>query len=178
MPRILPFFGALLTIAGAIGWNIARYPVVWEMVGPPADFPLSASAGPPAIAVQPAQPEPVPSAEPSPPETPVELPIAAIESPPPPIAPAAPIVPVTVERQPQPLAAVPAPKYAASHEADCQLAESQESAGKAGWQSAPQSKPSLVSSALVRRLPPVDAEAPPPRSLNAEAEPPYPSTGF
>jgi len=36
MPRIITTIAAVAIIAFAIGFNIVRYPIVWEMVGPPA----------------------------------------------------------------------------------------------------------------------------------------------
>jgi hypothetical protein len=85
MPKILPVIGALLTIAAAIGWNVVRYPVVWEMVGPAVDFSPSASAAAPLVTSQPAQVEQENSALPSTPKTNPKLPVAAIEPPSPPV---------------------------------------------------------------------------------------------
>jgi hypothetical protein len=36
MPKTLPALVAVAIIAFSIGFNAARYPIVWEMVGPPA----------------------------------------------------------------------------------------------------------------------------------------------
>ncbi len=90
MPRMMPVFGAVLTMAVAIAWNIHRYPKVWEMVGPGAQLPKSpavAEATPTDPPVPPVSPpadrdgpvlEPpipkLPEAElPEPPESPAEV---------------------------------------------------------------------------------------------------------
>jgi hypothetical protein len=39
MPKILPALGAVAIIAFSIGFNIVRYPIVWEMVGASAHLP-------------------------------------------------------------------------------------------------------------------------------------------
>jgi len=62
MPKILPALGAVAIIAFSIGFNTARYPIVWEMVGPSAHLPQESNSSEPATASQPTIPaEPIAS---------------------------------------------------------------------------------------------------------------------
>ena len=76
MPRSAATILAFLLVAGSIGFNTVRYPVVWEMVGP-------ARAGEsvqPAVASQPEKAEPPPqqpALPPSPAAKPIEVEPAA-----------------------------------------------------------------------------------------------------
>ncbi|MGD0518831.1 MAG: hypothetical protein ABSA26_14950 [Thermoguttaceae bacterium] len=55
MPKTLPVLVAVAVIAFSIGFNAARYPRVWEMVGPSAHFPEESGGSESATAPQPAQ---------------------------------------------------------------------------------------------------------------------------
>jgi hypothetical protein len=191
MPKILPFFGALLTLSAAIGWNIVRYPVVWQMVGPATDFPSLESTPLSAIPVQPAQaeeenpvPEPAPKAK-------SKAPLAATE----PtttdnrVASADPANPPKEDEGTRPLMAIPAAEYAAARGAGCQPAPQNGQPVPQNSQPAPLNNlPAnheipASSSGLLRRLPPITTEVPPTFRPDNAAYPPgsiplYPYTGL
>ena len=55
MPKTLPAIVAVAVIAFSIGFNTARYPIVWEMVGAPAHLPEESGGAESAAAPQPAK---------------------------------------------------------------------------------------------------------------------------
>lgn len=60
MLKILPALGAVAVIAFSIGFNTARYPIVWEMVGPAANMPEESNSSEPIEASQSVKPvEPI-----------------------------------------------------------------------------------------------------------------------
>jgi hypothetical protein len=189
MPKILPIIGALLTIAAAIGWNTARYPMVWEMVGPAAASSPSSSADVASTAAQPAQakpkePAPAPAADP---------PVLAEtkKDPPAPVqtekheAKNTSVVASRPDSQPalheQPLEVTPVARGTGCQpvlqekDADREPAPWNELKADSG-SSAANGSPA---SADVQRLPPPDAEtAPTPSADSPDAAPLYPQTGY
>jgi cytoskeletal protein RodZ len=184
MPKILPFFGALLTLSAAIGWNIVRYPVVWQMVGPATDFPSLASTPLSAIPVQPTQTEE---------ENPAPEPALKVKS----EAPLAATEPATTENrvvsagsanppkeevESRSLLAISAAEYAAARGAGCQPAP--QNSQPAPLSNLPVSHEIPASSSgLLRRLPPITTEVPPAFRPDTAAYPPgsiplYPCTGL
>jgi hypothetical protein len=189
MPKILPLIGALLTIAAAIGWNTIRYPVVWEMVGPAADSSPLASAAAPSAAAQPAQTNQEEPALPETPKTGPEPAVAAAEPPSPPALAEAkddaaaekrgagcqPAHPDAEEKKP--LAVIPA--SCGTTKTDSQPAPPDEVKANAASPGADDQP----ASPDVRRLPPLDAEVPPPSNANSAALPAgaipiYPQTDY
>ncbi len=55
MPKTLPALVAVAVIAFSIGFNTARYPIVWDMVGASAHLPEEAGGSEAAAAPQPAK---------------------------------------------------------------------------------------------------------------------------
>jgi len=56
MPKFLAAVGATAIIAFSIGFNMARYPIVWEMVGPSAHLPEGSNQLEAEISSQPIKP--------------------------------------------------------------------------------------------------------------------------
>jgi hypothetical protein len=52
MPKFYSTIGAVAIIAFSIGFNVARYPMVWEMIGPAAHLPPEAKQTEPEISSQ------------------------------------------------------------------------------------------------------------------------------
>ena len=78
MPRILPTFAAIAVIGVCIAFNTARYPIIWEMVGPNAELPLSEKCAPAIEVASSAKAASSSTAAQNPPQTPDASPAVGI----------------------------------------------------------------------------------------------------
>jgi hypothetical protein len=189
MPRILPTFAAIAVIGVCIAFNTARYPIVWEMVGPNAQLSLSEKNAPAADVASSAQAESLASTTQNTPQTPNSTPKADPPS----------LAKKSKKHAVSKMIPISLPKeelVAADAKRDADKAEKAESNGTPAVEDnlvePPKRLVPVANDALaatqgtfvgeIRRLPPVEAEAAYPAGVYAgeypySAMPIYPSTG-
>lgn len=173
MPRITAVLGVWIAVLFAIGFNIAHYPIVGEILAPATAAPNTAATS---AAVSPAKPsQPTPATQPSeaassadraaPSDTeaatdraaPSEAPETGVEKPTEVAAPTSPAPPpqATADSAPSaPVAAIPAAKYAAGAETTAK--KPTDATFTAVSQTVVPATPPTVAAGKLRRLPPVD----------------------